>query len=113
QHATLARDGEGYVIRAIKPTFVNGKSVTTAPLKDGDVIRLGSTVELEFRQPSPVSTTARLQVISRHRLPLSVDGVILMAETCIVGDSKQAHILAPGQANPVVLYRQGSALWGR
>ena len=113
QHATLARDGEGYVVRAIKPTFVNGKAVTTAPLKDGDVIRLGSTVELEFRQPSPVSSTARLQVVSRHRLPLAVDGVILMAETCIVGDTRQAHIPAPGLANPVVLYRQGAALWCR
>ena len=113
QHATLARDGEGYVIRAIKPTFVNGKDVTTAPLKDGDVIRLGSTVELEFRQPSPVSATARLRVVSRHRLPLAVDGVILMAETCIVGSARQAHIEAPGLATPVVLYRQGSALWCR
>ena len=113
RHAILSRDGEGYVIRAIKPTFVNGKDVSTAPLKDGDVIRLGSTVELEFRQPSPVSSTARLQVVSRHRLPLSVDGVILMAETCIVGDSKQAHVPAPGLANPVVLYRQGAALWCR
>jgi hypothetical protein len=113
QHATLARDGEGYVIRAIKPTFVNGRPVTTTPLRDGDVIRLGSTVELEFRQPSPVSSTARLQVVSRHRLPLAVDGVILMAETCIVGQSNQAHIAAPGLANPVVLYRQGSALWCR
>ena len=113
QHATLARDGDGYVIRAIKPTFVNGNAVTTAALKDGDVIRLGSTVELEFRQPSPVSSTARLQVVSRHRLPLAVDGVILMAETCIVGDSKQAHIPAPGLDNPVVLYRQAAALWCR
>ena len=113
QHATVARDGEGYVIRAIKPTFVNGKPVTTAPLRDGDVIRLGSTVELEFRQPSPVSATARLRVVSRHRLPLAVDGVILMAETCIVGDSKQAHIPSPGQAAPIVLYRQGAALWCR
>jgi FHA domain len=113
QHAILIRDGEGYVIRAIKPTFVNGKNVTTAPLKDGDVIRLGSTVELEFRQPSPVSSTARLQVISRHRLPLSVDGVILMAETCIVGSTRQSHVRAPGLTNPVVLYRQGSALWCR
>ena len=113
QHATLARDGEGYVIRAIKPTFVNGKGVTTAPLRDGDVIRLGSTVELEFRQPSPVSATARLQVVSRHRLPLAVDGVILMAETCIVGSARQAHIEAPGLATPVVLYRQGAALWCR
>ena len=113
QHATISRDGEGYVIRSIKPTFVNGKSVTTAPLRDGDVIRLGSTVELEFRQPSPVSLTARLRVVSRHRLPLSVDGVILMAETCIVGDSKQAHVTATGLENPVVLYRQGAGLWCR
>jgi len=75
------------------------------------VIRLGSTVELEFRQPSPVSATARLAVVSRHRLPLAVDGVLLMAETCIVGNTPQAHIPAPKLAEPVVLYRQGPALW--
>ena len=114
QHATLVRDGEGYVIRAIKPTFINGREVVTAaPLKNGDVIRLGSTVELEFAQPSPVSATARLRVVSRHRLPLAVDGVILMAETCIVGESRQAHIPAPGLEQSVVLYRQGAALWCR
>ncbi len=113
EHATVSRDGEGYVIRAIKATFVNGKSIKTASLRDGDVIRLGSTVELEFRQPSPVSATARLRVVSRHRLPLAVDGVILMAETCIVGDSKQAHIVSPDLAAPIVLYRQGAALWCR
>jgi FHA domain len=110
QHATLARDGEGYMIRAIKPTFVNNRAVETAPLRNGDVIRLGSTMELEFHQPSPVSSTARLDVVSRHRLPLAVDGVILMAETCIVGSSRQAHIPAPGLVNPVVLYRQGAGL---
>ena len=82
-------------------------------LRDGDVIRLGSTVELEFRQPSPVSATARLAIVSRHRLPLAVDGVLLMAETCIVGGTGQAHIPAPALKDPVVLYRQGNALWCR
>ena len=78
------------------PSFINGKPVVDqAVLRDGDVIRLGSTVELEFRQPSPVSATARLSIVSRHRLPLAVDGVILMAETCIVGSESQAHIPAP------------------
>jgi len=113
QHATLARDGDGYVLRAHHPTFVNNRRIEVAPLHDGDVIRLGPTVELEFRQPSPVSSTARLTVVSRHRLPLAVDGVILMAETCIVGPSPQAHIPAPALADPVVLYRQGPALWCR
>jgi FHA domain len=110
-HAILARNGDGYVLRAHQPTFVNNRAIETAPLKDGDVIRLGASVELEFRQPSPVSTTARLAVVSRHRLPLAVDGILLMADTCIIGDAPQAHISAPGLAAPVLLYRQGNAVW--
>jgi hypothetical protein len=110
EHATVIRDGDGYLIQAAKPTFVNGRPVEAAPLRDGDVIRLGTSVELEFRQPSPVSATARLEVVSRHRLPLAVDAVILMAETCIIGPSAQAHISASGPDGPVILYRQGTGL---
>jgi hypothetical protein len=113
-HATLVRSGESYMLQAHHPAFVNGKPVThQTVLRDGDVIRLGSTVELEFRQPSPVSATARLAIVSRHRLPLAVDGVLLMAETCIVGGSGQAHIPAAALRESVVLYRQGNALWCR
>jgi FHA domain len=115
-HATIVRNGEGYLLQAHQASFVNGKPVVEqVVLRDGDVIRLGSTVELEFRQPSPVSATARLEIVSRHRLPLAVDGVLLMAETCIVGGSGagQAHIPAPAIAQPVVLYRQAGALWCR
>jgi hypothetical protein len=113
-HATLLRNGEGYLLQAHHSSFINGKAVVDqAVLRDGDVIRLGSTVELEFRQPSPVSATARLSIVSRHRLPLAVDGVLLMAETCIVGSEAQAHIPAPALKSPVVLYRQAGALWCR
>ncbi len=109
-HATLIRNGEGYLLHADHASFINGKAVVDhGLLRDGDVIRLGSTVELEFRQPSPVSATARLSIVSRHRLPLAVDGVLLMAETCIVGAVPQAHIQAPALVNPVVLYRQAGA----
>ena len=113
-HATLVRNGEGYLLQAHHASFINGKPVVDqAVLHDGDVIRLGSTVELEFRQPSPVSATARLSIVSRHRLPLAVDGVLLMAETCIVGSESQAHIPAPALSTPVVLYRQAGSLWCR
>ena len=112
-HATIRRDGDSYVLRANQPTFVNGQKIESAPLRDGDVIRLGPSVEIEFRQPSPVSASARLSVVSRHRLPQAVDGVLLMADTCIIGRSAQSHVLAPGLREPVVLYRQGSALWCR
>jgi hypothetical protein len=113
-HATLVRNGEGYLLKAHHASFVNGKPVVDqVVLRDGDVIRLGSTVELEFRQPSPVSATARLSIVSRHRLPLAVDGVLLMAETCIVGAARQAHIPAPAIKSGVVLYRQAGSLWCR
>ncbi len=113
-HATLLRNGEGYLLQAHQASFVNGKPVVDqVVLHDGDVIRLGSTVELEFRQPSPVSATARISIVSRHRLPLAVDGVLLMAETCIVGEAAQAHIPAPALKEPIVLYRQAGALWCR
>lgn len=113
RHATLVRDGDGYILHADQTTFLNGRRVETAPLRDGDVIRLGPTLELEFRQPSPISSTARLRILSRHRLPVAVDGIILMSETCIVGSSPQAHVPAAGLISPVVLYRQGTALWCR
>lgn len=113
KHATVRRDGEVYLIKAHRPTFVNGRPVESATLRDGDVVRLGSTVELEFRQPSPVSATARLTVLSRHRLPLSVDGVLFMADTCVIGPSEQSHVVSPSLRDPVVLYRQGETLWCR
>jgi hypothetical protein len=113
-HATLLRNGESYLLKAHQASFVNGKPVADqVVLRDGDVIRLGSTVELEFRQPSPISATARLSIVSRHRLPLAVDGVLLMAETCIIGSARQAHIPAPALKNGVVLYRQAGSLWCR
>ncbi|CAN5646898.1 hypothetical protein BH23PLA1_BH23PLA1_10740 [soil metagenome] len=113
QHASLVRDGDGYLLIAHHPTYVNGRPAQTTPLRDGDILRLGSTVELEFRQPSPVSSTARLSILSRHRLPMAVDGVILMSQTCIVGPTRQCHISAPNLAQPVVLFRQGGTLWCR
>jgi hypothetical protein len=111
-HARIARDGEGYILRPNRACHLNGKAVDgPTPLRQGDVIRLGSTVELEFHQPSPASATARLEIVSRHRLPLAVDGVLLMAETCIIGPGLQSHIRSPELEKPVVLYRQGGSLW--
>ncbi len=112
-HATVVRDGDGYVLWAAGPTYVNDRRVDTAPLRDGDRLRLGPSLTLAFRQPSPVSTTARLDVISRHRLPMALDGVILMGETCILGPSSQAHVRSANLPGPVVLYRQGDSLWCR
>lgn len=113
-HAALVREGGGYRLDPRRPTFLNGKGVTEpVSLRHGDVIRLGRTVELEFQQPSPISASAKLRIVSRHRLPMAVDAVLLMAETCIIGPGRQALVRTSSLNDPIVLYRQGGALWCR
>jgi hypothetical protein len=63
-----------------------------------------------FRQPAAVSATALLEVVSGHRLPLALDGVVLMAETLILGPGSQAHVTMPSSKHPVVLFRHKDGL---
>jgi hypothetical protein len=110
QHATMVRDGEGYLIRSDRDLTVNGRAARQATLKHGDVIRLGRSVDLKFTMPCPVSGTARLELVSRHRLHLSLAGILLMADTCVLGASAQTHVQVPESTGQVVLYRQGDRL---
>jgi hypothetical protein len=104
-HATLTRDAEGYLLEAVRPVQVNGQPVTRALLQPGDRVTLGATCQFLFRLPVPGSTTAKLELVSGHRLPLSVDGILLMAETLVLGAGPQAHVTVPGLKQPVVLFR--------
>lgn len=112
QHAILVRDDEGYLIRSDRELSVNGRPVKQSPLRHGDAIRLGRSVELRFSTACPASETARMNLTSAHRLQLSLAGILLMAETCVLGPSARANVQVPssGQA---ILYRQGGELWCR
>jgi tetratricopeptide (TPR) repeat protein len=109
-HAALTRDVEGYLLEATRPLQVNSQMVDRALLQSGDRITLGNSCQLQFRQPVPVSTSARLDLVSGHRLPLTVDGVLLMADTLVLGPGSQVHVPMPDLQEPVVLYRQKEGL---
>jgi hypothetical protein len=109
-HAALTRDAEGYLLEAVRPLQINGQPVEKALLQSGDNIRLGSSCQLLFRQPVPVSASARLDLASGHRLPLAVDGVLLMADTLVLGAGAQAHVTMPDVQQAIVLYRQKEGL---
>jgi tetratricopeptide (TPR) repeat protein len=105
-HASLTRDAEGYVLEAVRPIQVNGKAVTRTLLQMGDRVTLGTSCQFQFHLPVPVSTSARLDLVSGHRLPLSVDAILLMADTLILGADTQVHIRVPDLKQPLVLFRQ-------
>jgi tetratricopeptide (TPR) repeat protein len=105
-HATVTRDNEGYLLEAVRPVQVNGEPVDKALLRPNDRLTLGSGCHLRFRQPAPVSTSARIDITSGHRLPLTVDAVLLMADTLVLGPGSRVHVEMPDCKQNVVLYRQ-------
>jgi hypothetical protein len=109
-HANLTRDADGYVLEATRPLSVNGHKVERTLLQNGDRMTLGSSCQLVFSQPVPVSSSARIDVVSGHRLPLTVNGVLLMADTLVLGPDSQAHVVMPELTQPIVLFRQKDSL---
>lgn len=104
-HAEVSRDGEGYVIESGKGVLVNGQEVGRAVLTAGDRLTLGSTCQFMFHRPVSVSSTARLELTSGHRLTLPVDGVLLMGNELILGPGPQVHIPVSDSPVRVLLYR--------
>lgn len=114
RHAAIRRDGEGYLIEAYRPVWVEGREVQgVMSLTDGDEIQLGSVVKLAFRRPHALSATARLDFVSRHRTEPSVDGLILMADSCVLGPRRHCHVVCRDWVDDVVLYRHDDELYCR
>ena len=114
RHARIRREGEGYYIEPLHAASVNGQSVQTKTLlSDGDEIELSGGVRMRFRRPHVLSASARLDFLSHHRTDPSADGVLLMAESCVLGPKWQNHVVCRDWAGDVVLYRQDEDLFCR
>jgi hypothetical protein len=107
RHAVIRREGETYSLEALRAVRIDGKAVHgSALLWDGSTIELGEAVRLRFRRPHPLSATARLELASAHRTQPSTNGVLLMAEACILGPAGTSHVVTPQWRNEIVLFRQ-------
>lgn len=114
QHARLHRDGEGFLIEAIRETAVDGRAVSDFDwLHDGSQIQLGSAVRLAFRRPHALSGTARIDFVSRHHTQPSADAVLWMADACILGPKRHSHVVCRNWTREVIVYRDGEGLFCR
>lgn len=114
RHAVIRREDEQYLIEPLGPVSVEGKKIDSSTLlSDGDEIQLGGNVHLRFRRPHPLSASARLEFTSRHRCPEAPDGVLLMAESCVLGPREANHVVCRDWSDDVVLFWQESKLFCR
>jgi hypothetical protein len=109
-HAEVTRDGEGYVIESGRGIRINGAETKRAVLSAGDRVTLGSSCQFLFHKPVSVSSSVRLELTSGHRLPVAVDGVLLMGNELMLGPGPEAHIEIPSLESPVLIYRSKDGL---
>jgi len=112
--AAIERRGEHYLLQPQATTALNGApcgvpTVLPAPCE----ITLGTDVRLRFEIPSRLSASARVTLPSGHRPAERIEGAILMADTCLIGPQADQHVVCPGSATNLVLYRKGGQLWCR
>jgi pSer/pThr/pTyr-binding forkhead associated (FHA) protein len=114
RHALIRRDGEEYLIEALREVYVDGSPVDNVGwLRNRSRIQLGRSVQLLFRRPHALSGTARLDFLSRHRTQPAADAVLLMADTCILGPKRHCHVVCPEWTRELVLYRHEGELYCR
>jgi len=114
RHARIIRDGESYLIDAIRQVRLDGRAVSGAELlANGSRIVLGEGVRLKFRRPHALSSTVRLDFDSRHRTLPAADAVLLMADSCVLGPNPRSHVVCGDWSNEVILYRHGEQLYCR
>lgn len=114
RHAKICRHGDGYVIQPYQESSINGQLIRGKTLlSDGDEIEFARTVKLRFRQPHALSASARLDFVSHHRTRPSADGILLMAESCVLGPKWQNHVVCRDWEGDVVLYRRDGDLYCR
>lgn len=91
--AKIRQQSSDYIWEPFVETMLSGAPVDRpALLRDGDEIGLGGSVAMSFHRPHPLSVSARLTLTSRHRFDPRADAVLLLADSCVLGPSKGAHV---------------------
>ncbi len=97
----------------MRPLQVNGLSAEKAILRPNDRITLGVLDDVS----GAVSATRAGERLGPNRpdewscgWPQAVDGVILMAETLLLGSGSQVHVPMPDLRRQLVLFRQKDGL---
>jgi len=112
QHAHISRSGEGYLFESAGNAEVQGREAhRPVVLNDGYRIQLGRDVQLRFRQPTALSRSACIDFESDHRPGRALDGIVLMAETVLLGPGNDCHIVCPEWESSVMLVRKEGQLF--
>lgn len=111
-HVRLTRQDDLYVLTPLGPTWLQQQRVRSDTLLgDGDLVQLGASVRFRFRQPHPLSSSARIEMLSPHRPEPAADGCLLMSHSLVLGPNPTSHIVCKDWESEVVLFLTPGGTW--
>lgn len=114
QAAVIRRRQSDYFVEPLQPTKLNDCDVSQAALLPHDCqLQFGSRVKARLVKPHPLSSTARLEMVSLHRFQPRVDGVLLLADSCILGPASSSHVRCGQWSQDLLMFRQDKAWFFR
>lgn len=116
RHARIEAVGGLHLIQPLGPMQIDGRSATLDErhvLKTGQTITLGVGVRLAYAQTHPLSKSARMDFVSRHRTQPWSDGIILAGQSFILGPNPNNHIFCPRWKHDLILFRRKDQWWAK
>ncbi|GIX00348.1 MAG: hypothetical protein KatS3mg111_3680 [Pirellulaceae bacterium] len=102
----LRRADDRFLLQPLQPVALDGRMVDRPVLLPSRaVMQIGRRITLQFSQPSPLCTSARLELLSHHRFGNHVDAVLLVGNTCLLGPGEHCHVRCPAWTDEILLYR--------
>ncbi len=112
--AVIRRSEDSYLLQPLQKVSVNGELIDrTVLLRSGDRIQIGERTELKFSKPHPLSASAVMTLLSHHRWQPAVDGVLFLAESCVLGPKLTSHIHCHQWSGEVILFKNRDQLMCR
>ncbi len=107
RHARLETVGGQHLLQALGQVNVDGEPlIAPVELKHQQVIGLEGGVELKYTQAHPLSKTARLDFVSRHRTQPWSDAVLLASQSIVLGPNRDNHVFCPTWAADLIIFQR-------
>ena len=106
-HARIETVEDCHLLHPIGSISIDGSySLQPAVLVHNQTFLLGEAVAIGYRQPHPLSSTAVLDFVSRHRTYPWSDAVLIAGETIVMGPQSRNHIVCPHWKHELILFRR-------
>ena len=117
RHVKIQSTTDGHLIHPLANTatvILDGQTIASStPWTSGQIMELDGGVKIEYVKPHPLSSSARLNLISRHRTQPWSDAVLLVNDTILLGPDSRNHVHCPHWSQNIVLFYHRGAWYCR